>query len=226
MNKIKTGHFLGDGGIVNLPIGFIPDYFRMCDIDSTTTNAAVAIHEWFRSMQAHEATGSQEGWALGFATLGYTTLHADDAGIIAYAASSQRPPIGIWEASGSTIDTRDGTTLTITAKTATAPGTYVNPTVASKADRQAIFEAVTVGGNTGSTEPDWNNVAIGANVTDGSIVWKRVDVSLQRGGYQGVVIQDDIQTNSHEYYYLAIQSNWDVDHGDVDGWTDGIDPNA
>ncbi len=226
MNKIKTGHFLGDGGIVNLPIGFIPDYFRMSDIDHTVSNVAVCTHEWFRQMEQHEAAQSKEGWAYGFATIGYTTLHADAAGITAYKASSQRPQIGIWAASGSTIDTRDGTTLTITARSATAPGTYVNPTVGSTADRQAIFEAITVGGNTGSTEPDWNNVAIGANVTDGSIVWKRVDVSMQRGGYEGVVIQDDIQSNTHEYYYLALQSNWDVDHGDVDGWTNGIDPNA
>ncbi|KKM81307.1 hypothetical protein LCGC14_1331100, partial [marine sediment metagenome] len=105
-----------------------------------------------------------------------------------------------------------------------APGTYVNPTVSSSADRGSIFECVTAG-TTGSTEPTWPD-SIGENVTDNSMVWKRVDKSLQRGGYQGVIIAAAVQTNGQLMYYLAIQSDQSVVHGDVDGWTDGIDPDA
>ncbi|KKN77228.1 hypothetical protein LCGC14_0362060 [marine sediment metagenome] len=220
-NQIKVGHFEADGGIINLPVGFVPDYFQMHDVGEGTNPD---MFQWFRQQQTHEATGSQEGMLTNGAD-GVITLMADDAGITAYNTGQQTPPIGIWEASSATIDERDGTSLTITARTADAPGTYVNPTVGSTTDRQAIFEAVTVSGNTGSTEPTWPD-SIGENVTDGSVVWKRVDVSLQRGGYQGVVIQDDINTDSREMYYLALQADQLVDHGDTAGWTDGIDPNA
>ncbi|KKL50078.1 hypothetical protein LCGC14_2309070, partial [marine sediment metagenome] len=33
-------------------------------------------------------------------------------------------------------------------------------------------------------------------------------------------------TNGQEVYYLALQADQVVDHGDVDGWTSGIDPDA
>lgn len=220
MNKIKTGNFIADGSLINLPVGFIPDYFQMHDVGEGTNPNMV---QWFRRQQQVQGTGEQEGM-LTTGSSGVVTLLADAGGITAYSASSQRPQIGIWEASSVTVDTRDGTTLTVVARTATAPGTYINPTVGSVTDRQAIFECVTAG-TTDSAEPTWP-VSIGANVTDNSMVWQRVDVSLQRGGYQGVIIAGALMTNGREMYYLALQSNWDVTHGDVDGWTNGIDPNA
>lgn len=222
-NGIRVGHFLGDGGDVYLPIGFIPDYFRLCDIDSTTTNAAVAIHEWFERMEDDEASGSQEGWALGLSTLGYTTLHADDAGITAYDTGTLFPASGTgagqlaqWVASTS-----------YTARTATAAGSYVKGTTSGTdntgavVDRDAIFECVT-GGTSGSTEPTWPS-AIGGQVLDSTPVWEKVNTAVFQGGYQGVLIADNIQTNTHEYYYLAIRAHDSVDHGDVDGWSGGID---
>ncbi len=214
MNQIKVGHFLGDGGLINLPIGFIPDYFRMADIDSTTTNAAVVLHEWFKAMETHEAAQSREGWALGFATLGYVTLHADDAGITAYNVGSQIPTIQSWtKARGDAA----------TARSVTAPGVYIKPTRGG-GDTGSIFECI-VDGPSAATEPTWP-VVDGAIGGDGSTQWQKVNVSRQRGGYQGVIIEDDIQTNTHEYYYLAILADQSVDHGDVDGWGSGIDPNA
>ncbi|KKN38108.1 hypothetical protein LCGC14_0756640 [marine sediment metagenome] len=220
MNKIKVGHFQADGGLINLPIGYIPDVFDMDEVGTSNPDHV----RWYRAQEAAEAAGSKEGMITNGAD-GVITKLGTGNGIIAYNASSQRPQIGIWEASSSTIDARDETTLTIVARTADAPGTYVNPTVGSVTDRQAIFEAVTVGGNTGTTEPDWT-ASVGANVKDGSIVWKRVDVSLQRGGYQGVVVAANLSTNDQEWYYEAKQANWSVDHQDTAGWTDGIDPSA
>ncbi len=219
MNQIKTGQFVQDGGLVNLPIGFIPDYIELANRDLTNT----VFTKWWKLMQTNDISGSQEGIAI--ADGGGTTDLADAGGITAYDTGVQTPKTGEWEASSSTIDEKDGTSITIVAKTATAPGTYVFPTVSSPTDRQAIFEAVTVGGNTGSAEPTWP-ASIGENVTDGSIVWKRVDLSLQRGGYQGVVIAAAIQTNGQLMYYVALQAEQSVVHGDVDGWVDGIDPSA
>ncbi|KKK94819.1 hypothetical protein LCGC14_2679030, partial [marine sediment metagenome] len=119
---------------------------------------------------------------------------------------------------------RQGNTITVVARTATAPGTYINPTVDSDTDRQAIFECITAG-TTDSTEPTWPD-AIGENVTDNSMVWQRVDVSLQRGGYQGIVIAAALNTNGQAWYYEAKQTDQVVNHGDIDGWIDGIDPDA
>ena len=219
-NGIKVGHFEADGGLINLPVGFIPEVIDMDEVGTTNPDHI----RWYRMQEQDEASGSQEGMITNGAD-GVITKLGDAAGITAYDTGVQTPKTGEWEASSATIDEKDGTSITIVARSATAPGTYVFPTVSSPTDRQAIFEAITVSGNTGTTEPAWP-AAVGANITDGSLVWQRVDVSLQRGGYQGIVIAAALSTNGQEWYYEAKQTAQAVDHGDVDGWTDGIDPDA
>ncbi|KKK60488.1 hypothetical protein LCGC14_3023850, partial [marine sediment metagenome] len=164
--QIKVGRYLADDGLVNLPIGFIPDVFDMDEVGTTNPDHI----RWYRRQEQDEASGSQEGMITNGAD-GVITKLGTGAGIIAFNAGSQTPALGEWEASSSTIDEKDETSITIVARTADAPGTYVFPTVSSRTDRQAIFEAVTVGGNTGTTEPTWPD-SVGENVTDGSIVWK------------------------------------------------------
>ncbi len=203
--KIKIGHYEADGGIINLPIGFIPDHFRLV---AMITNPLV--YEWWRSQQTEEATGAQEGI---IDTAGTKTLAADDAGITAYSTGAEGPTV---------IEYADATTPT--AKTATAPGTFVKPSAGNAQDRGSIYECVT---STGAvvTEPTWPS-ADGEQVTDDGLnVWEKVNVSKQRGGYQGVVVQDNIQTDGQEMYYVALAGD-SVDHGDTAGWTDGIDPDA
>ena len=226
MNKIKTGHFLGDGGDVFLPIGFIPDYFKLCDIDHGLTNVAVEVHEWFERMEDDEASGSREGWVRSASTIAYVTLHSDGAGIKAYDTGSVSPASGTgagqlaqWVAS-----------TAYTARTAIARGSFVKGTVGALnnagqvVDREAIFECVT-GGTSGSSEPTWPS-AVGDQVLDSTPVWELVvDVPVKRQGYQGVEISGDIQDNTHEYYYLALKAHDSVDHGDVDGWPSGVDDN-
>ena len=220
MSRIKTGHYEADDGLINLPVGYIPDIFDMDEVGTTNPDHI----RWYRSQESAEASGSQEGMITNGAD-GVITKLGDGGGITAFNTGSQTPPIGIWEATSATIDTRDGTTLTITARTADAPGTYLNPTVGSAQDRQAIFECVAVSGNTGATEPTWPD-SIGENVVDGSVTWKRVDKSLQRGGYQGVIIAAALNTNGQEWYYEAKQADQSVDHGDTASWIDGTDPDA
>ena len=214
MNQIKVGHFEADGGLVNLPLGFIPDYIKVVDF-FTDTN--IEINYWWRRMEQDQGTGKQEGYSV---LEGITANLADAGGITAYNTGAQSPASGTgagqlaeWAASTS-----------YTARTATAPGSYVKPTVSSPTDRGAVFECVT-GGTSGSTEPTWPD-AIDETVLDSTPVWKRIDLSLQRGGYQGVVIAAALTTNGQEVYYLALQADQVVDHGDVDGWGSGIDPNA
>ena len=218
-NRIKVGHYEADNDLINLHLGFIPDVF---DMDEVATSQPDHIR-WYRQQEIAEADAAQGGMRTDGNSGQISKLSASN-GIIAYDTSSQIPPIGIWEGSSGTIDTRDGVTLTVAARTSTAPGTYVNPTVGSSTDRQAVFECVTLG-TTASSEPTWPD-SIGENVTDGSMVCKRVDVSLQRGGYQGVVISANLNTNGQEWQYEAKQADQSIDHGDVEGWTSGIDPNA
>lgn len=227
MNKIRVGHFLGDGGDVYLPIGFIPDYFRMADIDHGLTNVAVEIHEWFERMEDDEATGSQEGWGVSMGTIGYVTLHSDAAGISAYDTGSQLPASGY--DSGELAEWKASTAVDV--KTGMKAGTYTKPTVGALddtggvADRDAIFENVGASdGATDTTEPTWPS-ALGGTVVDSNATWKKVNAAKFRGGYQGVCIRSEIADNTHECYYLAIQADDSVDHGDVDGWPNGIDPN-
>lgn len=208
-NQIKVGQFIQDGGLVNLPLGFVPDYIEFANRDLTNT----VFTKWWKLMETNDISGSQEGIAI--ADGGGTTDLADAGGITAYDTGTQTPTIEEWTEARSTA---------ATARTATAPGTYIKPTVSSSADRGSVFECVTAG--TGdSAEPTWPD-ADGENVTDGTTVWKKVNVSLQRGGYQGVVIAAAIQTDGQLMYYFALMADQAVVHGDVDGWTDGVDPDA
>ena len=209
-NQIKVGHFEADGGLINLPIGFIPDVIDLDEVGTTNPDHV----RWYRSQESDEASGSQEGMITNGAD-GVITKLADAGGITAFNSSSQTPTIQEWTEARATA---------ATARTATAPGTYIKPTVPNSADRGSIFECVTAGtGN--STEPTWPD-ADGENVTDNSVVWQKVNVSLQRGGYQGVIIAAALSTNGQEWYYEAKQSDQSVDHGDTDGWASGTDPDA
>ncbi len=210
MNNIKVGHFEPDGELIYLPVGFIPDYFTMHELGGG--DGAVVQTIWFKAQEIDEASGEQEGWTN---TEGTTDVLADAGGITAYDVGSQAPTITTWT-------TAVGTAAT--ARTATAAGTYVKPSVASTTDRSAIFECVTAG-TSAATEPTWPDDVDG-QVTDGTTVWERVDKSLERQGYQGVCIAAALMTNGQEMYYLALQAIQSIDHGDVVGWTDGVDSDA
>jgi hypothetical protein len=208
-NSIKTGHFTQDGGIINLPLGFVPEYIELMDFHTDTN---IIFYKWWRRMESDQASGKQEGVSI---AEGITANLADDAGIIAYNTGTQTPTIEEWTEARATA---------ATARTATAAGTYLKATVSNGADRGSVFECRTAGTSSG-TEPTWP-VVDGEQVLDSDVLFEKVNVSLQRGGYQGIVIQDNIQTDGQEMYYVALKADQDVDHGDVDGWASGIDPDA
>ena len=208
---IKTGRFTPDGSTdIAVPIGFIPDYIRLEEVGEATNPNFIT---WFK-MQEDDATGDQAGQYL-TGSSGVVTKLGDGAGIAAYDTASEAPTITTWTEAVSTA---------ATARTATANGTYVKCSVASDSDRGSIFECVTAGTG-GSTEPTWPD-ADNEQVTDGSVVWEKVNVSNERIGYQGVLIDAAILTDSEEMYYIAFRSDQSVNHGDTDGWTSGVDQNA
>jgi hypothetical protein len=206
MSYFKDGHFEPDGALINLPIGFIPDFMILCEVGATNP----IFYYWWRRQEQDEASGSQEGV---IDTAGTKTLAADSGGITAYDTSTQSPTLNEWTTARSTA---------ATARTNTADGTYIRPSSSSTTDADAVFECTTAG--TGSaTEPTWNT-GIGQTTLDGSTVWEAVNVARIRQGYKGVIIAAALMTNGQEMYYSAWKSDESVDEGDVDGWTDGIRP--
>jgi len=210
-NQIVVFHYEPDGSDIYLPIGFVPDFVLISDIG----NSAPKVHIWWEMQEDDEATGSQEGLSLIGSSSAFAKP-ADSQGIIAYDSGSQGPTVTVWSSGA-----------TWTARSATAHGSYVKPTVAQAAaqgvDREAIFEVVS---NTtaGTTEPTWAK-NIGGQCQDNHaspVVYERVNVPLTRIGYQGIVVANELQTNAEEMYGVAIQADKAIDFGDVDGWTGGV----
>lgn len=217
-NNIRVGRWEADGGDVNIPCGFVPDYVRVVEVGETNPN----IYEWFERQEDEDASASQEGNILTGST-GVVTQSADDAGIKAYDTGSQFPASG----TGAGQISQWAASTSYTARTATAAGSYIKGTVGATTDtgqvvdREAIFECVT-GGTSGASEPTWPS-RIGGQVLDSTPVWEMVNTATFRGGYQGFVVADDIQTDSRIYHYLALKADDSVSHGDVDGWPSGVD---
>ena len=208
MSQIKIGKFTSDGGLVYLPIGFEPNWVEVVARGASSTNALV--YKW-NSLLAELSTVI-DGWA--FAAAGTNAEIASASGISTYDSASEGPTISTWtQTVGSAA----------TARSATAHGTYVRPSTSSSTDRSAIFECVT-DGDSAATEPTWP-AAVGEQVTDGTTVWERVNVATKRVGYKGIKLAASMTglADSNEGYYIAIEGDDVVDHGDVDGWTGGIE---
>lgn len=204
-NQIKTGRFTPDGSTdIALPLGFIPDYIRFEEVGEATSPNVIT---WFRQQES-DATGDRAGQYL-TGTSGVITKLGDGVGISAYDSGSEGPTVTTW---------------TKAVGDAAVAGDYVKPSVASDADRGSIFVMITAG-TSDATEPIWPD-ADGEQILDGTCLWEKTNVSKQRIGYQGVLVANEILTNSEEMYYIAYQADQAVNHGDTDGWTSGVDQNA
>ena len=207
---IRTGRFISDGGDVSIPVGFIPDWLRI--VEMSGGSAGIVMLEWFRQSEQIEASGAQEGFNV---KEGNTEDMDDGAGIVAYDTSGEAPTISDWTTTAST---------NATARTNFAAGTFVRPVAKEgsvPADREAIYECV-FAGTGGSTEPTWNK-GIGETTVDGTTIWEAVREPLRRSGYKGFKFFGTEQTDGDSYYYIAIKSDEFNNHGDVDGWTGGVE---
>ena len=209
--QLITGHFEADGAIIYLPIGFVPDYFFMCDLSYTT---ATIFYHWWRQMESDAFATALEGVSV---SQGVTADLATTAGISAYDTGTEAPTITTWTEAVSTA---------ATAKTATARGTLVRPTTSGTttdglvADRSMVFECVTAGTSSG-TEPTWP-VGIGDQVLDDDVLFELIVQPTFRKGYAGVAIAAALMTDGDEHFYNAWQADQPIDHGDVTSWTGGI----
>ena len=209
MSRIKVGQFTPDGSTdIALPIGFVPDYLHIIEVGNSTPNEVM----WFKKQES-DVTGQIAGTYVTGST-GATSNLADAGGITAYSSKSQAPTVSSYTTTVSSA---------ATARTATAPGSYVKPSSGNAQDRGSIYECLTAG--TGTAEPTWPSVD-GEQVLDNDVLYEKVNVSKQTIGYEGVLIDAAIMTNGQEMYYAAFLADESVDHGDTDGWSSGVDPNA
>jgi len=208
--QLITGHFEADGAIIYLPIGFVPDYFFMCDLSYTT---ATIFYHWWRQMESDAFATALEGVSV---SQGVTADLATTAGISAYDTGTQAPTI---------LDYNSTNADAATARSATANGTFLRPSATGTtvdglvADRSMVFECVTAGDS--SAEPSWP-VGIGDQVTDGTNVYELVVEPTFRKGYAGVAIAAALMTDGDEHFYNAWQADQAIDQGDVASWDGGI----
>jgi len=210
MSIIVIGHWTPDGEDVYIPCGFVPDFLFGVNYG----NATELFYYWFGAEEeAHETTAGIVDSA------GAKTKLVEAAGFNGYNTGVQGPyginatpaQIAIW-----------------VKETTYAVGDYAVATSAGvdehglSVDQSQLFQVQSGAGDSGSTEPVWPS-AIGETVLDSTPVWVKVtNVATKRGGYQGFLVCDDIQTDSEEWYYMAIKADEVIDHGDVDGWGGGV----
>lgn len=211
--QIKIGHFEADGGIIHLPIGFLPDYVRL--LAKGAASGDLVSYEWFREMEVHDSID-------GLSKDGATDAEiASGSGLTAYDTRTEVPTIEEWTNARSDA---------ATARSATARGTLIKCTAdgvdeyGNRMDRSAIFECI-VDGDGGVNEPAWPRL-VGGQVVDNTTEWERVNVARASAGYQGFSLAAAMTglADGNEGYFIAIGSGGNVvDFGDVALWPNGIE---
>ena len=171
---------------------------------------------WWREMEDYDPTTGTviDGISV---TSGTDAELAAAGGFAAYDGSADAP----------TITTHVVSTAYVLL--ATTPSLcYVRPPVDATdedgniVDRDACFQCTTAGTSSAIAPTAWPAV-LGGTLTDGTVVWTRVNKPTFRKGYQGFRVAAAIQTNAYEMYYIAIQGDGGAQRlGDSVEWSDGI----
>jgi len=214
MNTYETGIFICDGSLVYIPVGFKPDKVDMFEM--TTDGLHYVWHRVLEDTAVAAALSSIEGLSYDVDG-GAAALLADGGGFASYDTGAQAPTVSQWTSSGVTA---------ATARTATAPGTFIKPTTSAVttdglvADRSIIAECVTAG-TSSATEPAWP-VGIGDQFLDNDVRFEIVNQSAYRSGYQGFRVAAALMSDGEYHIYDAQKAHVIRVWGDVDGWVDGI----
>ena len=191
--------WIADGNAVNVDCGFIPNRcILFYDYEQTNPLRIDWSYNLYKLRTAYGLLTTGSSGVI-------TQLSTAATGIIPYDSSSATPTINEYTTTVSTA---------ATARTATAAGTYVKPSTSSTMDRDAVFECVTAG--TGAAEPTWP-LGIGEQIleTAGDVVWERVNVARENGGFQGVTVGATTQTDGY-YCVLYAERGDSKDLGNAD----------
>lgn len=208
----RSGHFTGHTADVNLDLGFVPDYFELIALGAS---AAIIIYKWWRRMELDESSGAQEGISI---TEGITARLADSQGIVAYNSAVQRVRIPHPDGTRNKYTTGAPSEFTAGAAQPTARSTSVIGTLVWPSTRNGyVYECTASAGVLGTEPTSWPTVP-GDTVSDGTNTWTCRKEDAVVGGYQGVTIASQIQTDGTEMYYRAEKNLEDLDHGDAASW--------
>jgi hypothetical protein len=81
MPQIRTGHIESNGAAINIPLGFVPNYFKI--INAAAADGEVAAIEWFGNEQGDaKSFFTYKHTASGFATTDTTFAYEASAGLL------------------------------------------------------------------------------------------------------------------------------------------------
>lgn len=209
MNLIATKHWEGDGNAVNIDFGFIPD-FAIMFAETGQTNPDILIY-FKRFVDDQSMYGLKLTGSTGVVTRLTTAATGFDALDSKYhQVNIESPAPGKGKVKCDVSDWAASTTAT--ARTATLPGTIVRPTT-----KNGYVYECTTGGTTNDTEgePTWPTTPGGTVTETDGVVWTCREEEVVVGGAQGITVGATTQTDSREYFILALKSLLDRDAGDA-----------
>lgn len=198
---------MADGNAVNVDVGFIPDFVIAFEgLEETSPNP----HFWFRS--AIDALSSDgEFGLLMTGTTGVITKHA--AAINGFAPLDTQalrlllpnPAGGDDLAAALPEPYTVARSTAATARTATALGTILKPSLTNSAAKLGlVYECITAG--TGSAEPTWPTVVNG-RVLDNDVEYIAREEKNENRGIKGFTLGATGQTDTDGWKWVAFSAD-------------------
>ena len=205
MSKINSGQFVADGNAVNVDVGFVPDFVIGIEALEETNQL---YHYWFRSAIDSASADGQFGL---LDTAGTKTKHAAALNGFAVLDTQALKVLLPNPAGGDDLAADLPSAYTVarstaaTARTATALGTVLKPSVTNSAAKLGlIYECITAG--TGSAEPTWPTV-VGGTVLDNDVKYIAREEKSENRGIKGFTLGATGQTDSDEWKWVAFAAD-------------------
>lgn len=214
MSQVVSGTFLADGNVLNIDIGFIPDYVEAFELTST----AEVVYRWYRCLVDAAQTGQ---YGIEDSGAGVLSACADaDNGLAAWdgsknsyvlipdPADNKLRPVPIY---GDYDATADYSSVG-TDRSTTAIGTIIRPSATKH--NGCVYELIT-GVTTASTEPTWGTVPGELTLDAGLNVWMCREENIVKMAGKGFTIGVTLSVNSDLWVFKAERHDRMGDLGDA-----------